>query len=184
MALLLTIGAACTGEIGASVTHEKSPNATSAVGPLHADIEDEAIYQVRGAVDKECRVTFGDSISNPSDQSVTITGAQFGNVKGVKVLGIVKLPEGSLGVGNPPGFPPKKPKALRKVWPQVEELVGSTLRPGEATWMAFGIQLEPGIPEGTVSALSIDYEAGGVRYRATDQDTFTAVDYPRATCPA
>lgn len=184
MALLLTIGAACKGESGASVRQEKSPNATSAVGPLHADIADEAIYRVQGRVDAECRVTFGDSISNPSDQSVTITGAQFGNVKGVKVLGIVKLPEGSLGVGNPPGFPPKKPKALRKVWPQVEELVGSTLRPGEATWMAFGIQLEPGIPEGTVSALSVDYEVGGVRYRATDQDAFKAVAYPRTTCPA
>lgn len=183
MSLLLVTGAACNGGNRPSAKQGTSPNATSAVGPLHADIEDGSTYQVRGAVDNECRITFGDWISNPSDQLVTITGAQFGNVQGLEVLDIVKLPEGSLGVGNPPGFPPKKPKALRRVWPRVRKLVGSTLEPGEATWMAFGIKLEPDTREGTVTALSIDYEVGGVRYRATDQDTFTASAYPRATCP-
>lgn len=157
----------------------------SAIGPLHDSIEDGATYQVRGAVDKQrCQVTFGDSFTNTVDQPVTITGATFGKVEGVKVVGMVKLPEGSIGVGNPPGWPPKGERAIRKLWPEVRELVGSTFKPGETSWVAFGIELEPGMREGTASELSVDYEVDGDRYRATDEDTFTATAWPRETCPA
>lgn len=160
--LLVALTAACSGIAGETL-----------VGGL--DTSDTVRFQ--GRVDKACRVSFGNAFQNVTDRPIVITDAQFGVVDRVKVLGIVKLPEGSIGVGNPPGFPPRE---LRKQWREVRELVGSTVGPRERLSFVIGLRLEA--KRGAVSDLVVEYEIGGRRFEAADEDSFVAVARKRATC--
>ena len=185
MALLLILLSACRNDGRSDATPFTSApvsptldSSSTEVGPLNASIEDGFITEIRGRVDKACRVSFGDGLMNLGDQPVTITGAEFGSVESVSVLGIMKLPQGSPGVGNPPGFPPRE---ISEQWPRAREVVGSTLKPGEEASIVIGLQLES-IDEGGVSGLTVEYEIDGRRYTDTDEDSFTAVANPKASC--
>lgn len=156
----------------------RAPSSTElAGGPLQDSLEGDSRFSLRGLVDDGCRVSFGDTFRNVTDEPVVVTDAQFEVSEGVTVLGIMRLPEGSRGVGNPPGFPPRE---LKSRWPRVRELVGSTVDPGEYALLVVGLYLES--KRGVVMNLAIGYEIGGRRYRAVDNDVFEAVSAPEVTC--
>jgi hypothetical protein len=156
-------------------------------------LSDGSIAITRGRGDRNCDVTFLDLLRNYSDVPVTITGARFepttkehdttaddgttktvtlGTMVGVTVLGFRSIPPDSPKVANPPGYPPRP---LRKVWPDTEDLVGSTIAPGEEVWFVFGLRLDPKLEEGSVADLIIDYEREEVAGQTADNDAFIVV---------